>query len=376
VGSLDVPGRARESGVGLEETARIERYRFLEEAAKECGAQAIALGHTRDDQVETILHRILRGAGLRGLTGMQFRRGKFIRPLLDCGRRELIEYLRERRISYIIDRSNQDNRFYRNRIRNKLLPYLRRYFNPSVDEALLRLGAGALEGWQLLEDPIKKMVPEPQPDGTVVLPLSDLETSTDFEIYLMIDLVLRERFDIYQDVERKHFDAAKRLIRSAQSGKKVQFPHKVIILKEQQRVVMMVERADPIKPQAIVIPSQGRYELAPWNLTLEVETLDGPGIEHESSESKAVLAKVSFPIRARPRQKGDRLIPFGMRGHKKLSDLFIDKKTPLTARDRFPVFEDSDGIFWVPGLVAAERTRISGRTRRAVRIALTEGVDE
>jgi tRNA(Ile)-lysidine synthetase-like protein len=148
------------------------------------------------------------------------------------------------------------------------------------------------------------------------------------------------------------------------------------MLKEQQQIVMMVERSDPIKPRAIVIPGPGRYELTPWNLTLEVEIMDGPGIEHEWSGSTAVLAKIAFPIHARSRRRGDRLVPFGMSGHKKLSDLFIDNKTPLTKRDLLPVFEDSDGIFWVPGLVSAERTRISGRTRRAVRLVLSKGLDE
>jgi tRNA(Ile)-lysidine synthase len=374
LGSKDVPRKARMGRLGLEEAARNERYRFLEKTAKEYGAGAVALGHTRDDQVETVLHRILRGTGWRGLIGMQPRRGIFIRPLLDCGRRELIMYLRSRRISYVIDSSNKDNRFYRNRIRNRLLPYLRKDFNPAVDEALLRLRAGALEGWHLLEAPISARIPKLRRDGTVIIPLRELEGSSDFEIYLMIDLILRERFGIFQDIERTHFDAAKRLIRSAQSGRRLRFPHDVILLKEQRNLAVMVERAESSATGMIVVPGPGRYELPQWNLSLEVETVTGSGIEHRWSDLEVFLAKVRFPIRARSRREGDRVAPFGMRGRKKLSDLYIDRKTPLRMRDRYPVFEDADGILWVPGLVTDERTRITGRTRRAVRLEVSESV--
>ncbi len=372
VGSKNVPRKARADRVGLEETARNERYRFLEETAREYGAGAVALGHTRDDQVETVLHRVLRGTGWRGLTGMQPRRGIFIRPLLDCGRQELIAYLRGRGISYVIDSSNRDNRYYRNRIRNRLLPYLRKNFNPAVDDALLRLRAGALEGWHLLEGSVSGRIPKRRRDGTVIIPLRELEGTSDFEIYLMIDLILRERFGIFQDMERTHFDAAKRLIRSAQSGRKLRFPHNVILLKEQRNLVIMVERAESKAAGLIVVPGPGKYELPPWNLSLEIETVRGPSIEHRWSDLEVFLAKVHFPIHARSRKEGDRIVPFGMRGRKKLSDLFIDRKRPLRMRDRYPVFEDADGIFWVPGLVTDERTRISGRTRRAVRLKVSE----
>lgn len=376
IGSTDIPRKARSERLGLEETARNERHRFLEETARKYGAEAVALGHTRDDQVETVLHRILRGTGWRGLTGMQPKRGIFIRPLLDCGRQELIQYLRKRRIPYFIDSSNRDNSFYRNRIRNKLLPYLRREFNPAVDEALLRLRAGALEGWKRLEEPVTGRIPELRGDGTVSIPLRELERSGDFEIYLLIDLVLRERFGIFQDMERIHFDAAKRLIRSAQSGRRLRFPHGVILLKEQRNLVIMVEQIEYRESGMIVVPGPGRYELPQWNLSLEVEAVKAQDAELRWSDLEVFLAKVRFPIHVRSRREGDRIVPFGMRGRKKLSDLHIDRKTPLRKRDRYPVFEDADGIFWVPGLATAERTRITGRARRAVHLALSELLDK
>jgi tRNA(Ile)-lysidine synthase len=148
LGSGSVPAEARRMKKGIEETARLLRYRFLEETAIVWKADAVALGHTRDDQAETILHHLIRGSGWRGLRGMPPRRGLFVRPLLACGRAELRALLKNHRVRYAIDRSNLDDAYFRNRLRNRLIPYLRRNFNPSMPEALLRLSENLSEGWE------------------------------------------------------------------------------------------------------------------------------------------------------------------------------------------------------------------------------------
>ena len=149
-GSGDVPARSKASAQGIEESARNMRYAFLESAARQWGAASVALGHNRDDQVETILHHMIRGSGWRGLAGMPVRRGIFIRPVLACGRDELKTYLRAMRVRYAADPSNRDNVFLRNRIRNRLVPMLRKDFNPSIDDSIIRIGENILEGWQAL----------------------------------------------------------------------------------------------------------------------------------------------------------------------------------------------------------------------------------
>jgi tRNA(Ile)-lysidine synthase len=370
VGSADVPSEARKRKIGLEEAARLLRYRFLGTAAGDRGDRLVALGHTRDDQIETILHRILRGTGWRGLMGIPAKRGPFVRPLLDCARTELIELLRSRKIPYMMDESNRDDTYYRNRIRIRLLPYLRRNFNPAVDESILRLHESLEEGWRLLEEPVLGRIPDLGPDGTVALSLNRLAELSDFEIYMTIDLVLRERFHLFQDFEKKHFDAVKRLARSSQSGRSIRFPHGVWIMKEQGELV--VSREEPLGRFAgeVVVPEPGTYALPFWGLTLEVERV-GRTIENAWNEREAHLASIRFPIRIRSRMPGDRLVPFGMKGRKKLSDLFIDRKIPLRARDRYPVFEDEQGPFWVPGVVTGERTRITPRTRHVLRLRLS-----
>ncbi len=144
------PGRGR----GIEATARRARYAALEEIAGRVGARFVVTAHTADDQAETILHRILRGTGPRGLSGMSRARrlgtATLLRPLLGTRRAELVAYLRDRQQRFRTDASNRDSRFTRNRIRNELLPFLAAHYNPTIVDALLRLGELAGESQALI----------------------------------------------------------------------------------------------------------------------------------------------------------------------------------------------------------------------------------
>jgi tRNA(Ile)-lysidine synthase len=137
-GQADVRGRARREGGGLEEAARLERYAFLRSVKKALGASTIAVAHTRDDQAETFLLRLLRGAGSRGLGAMRLRSGDLFRPLLDVSRDQVLDHLRRRGLPWREDPSNTDPSFVRNRVRHELLPYLEARFNPRVRAALAR----------------------------------------------------------------------------------------------------------------------------------------------------------------------------------------------------------------------------------------------
>jgi len=373
-GSGDVPAEARKRKKGLEEMARLLRYRFLEGSSQNWNADAVALGHTRDDQIETILHHIVRGTGWRGMTGIPVRRGTFIRPLLSCTRKELTDFLRKRQIRYAIDESNRDNRLLRNRIRNRLLPYLRKNFNPSIDESLIRLQENLAEGWGVLELSLHKVVPRKEEGEVVNIPLKRLSGLSDFQIYLLIDLILREQFGVTQDMEKVHFDSAKRLIRSSQSGRRVRFPHGITIHREQTaiRLTRGGKRQHPHgQPEDIILPGPGTYWLPIRNLSITIETIECRGTRIRSNEREAYFSSLHFPIRVRNRKPGDRIVPLGMKGRKKLSDLFIDRKVSLHRRGQVPIFEDVNGIFWIPGVAIDERTRIRSQTRKVTHIKLS-----
>jgi tRNA(Ile)-lysidine synthase len=135
----DVPALAKERAMGLEETAREVRYDVFDRLARGQSYDRVALGHHADDQVETILFRLIRGTGPSGLTGMPIKRGRIIRPLLDLTRVEIMDYLRTNSLSWCEDASNRSIRFKRNWIRHRLLPEIRKHLNPRADSAILAL---------------------------------------------------------------------------------------------------------------------------------------------------------------------------------------------------------------------------------------------
>lgn len=147
----------RASSGNLEERARDVRYKYFREVAREVGASAIALGHTQDDQVETVLLRLMRGSGLTGLVAMQPRQGQLVRPLLNLSRAEVRAYAHERGIPHRLDASNRDLRFARNRVRHLLLPMLERYFNQQIKETLARSAELVTEDEHFLQELTEKM---------------------------------------------------------------------------------------------------------------------------------------------------------------------------------------------------------------------------
>ncbi len=153
---LDISQAARETGQGIEETARQQRYEFFRRVAEAQGASYVAVAHTADDQVETVLHHLVRGTGLSGLQGMPASRSlsadvTLIRPLLHTTRAAVIDYLAGLNQPFRVDESNSDEQFTRNRIRQTLLPRLREEFNPQVDRALLRLSQQAVEVQEMID---------------------------------------------------------------------------------------------------------------------------------------------------------------------------------------------------------------------------------
>ncbi len=368
-GSADVPAESRRLRTGMEESARVLRHRFLEECAASWNASAVALGHTRDDQIETILQNIIRGSGFRGLAGMPSRRGVFIRPLLGCGRDELRMFLRRGGVRYAIDPSNRDTAMLRNRVRRVLLPLLRGRFNPAIDAALLRLADNLAEVRDAIEKPVRAVIPRAEERGGVRVPLGKIGRLDDFGLYLLVDVVLRERLGVASDVEKKHYDAVKRLARTGRSGRRLSLPHGAEVVREQRDLLFRRAARRETRPAA-VIGGTGRHLLPAWNLSVTVEKAR-PGTALRAGPRRAAFSSLRFPIVVRPRRPGDRMTPFGMRGSKKLSDLMIDRKIPCSRRDALPVFEDENGPFWVPGVATDERTRVAAGSGEAIRIKLS-----
>jgi tRNA(Ile)-lysidine synthase len=310
------------SSSSWQDVARRLRLAALEAHARAIGAQKIALGHQADDQEETILFRILRGTGVRGLAGIPYRRGMLVRPLLDLGRAQILTYLRRRSIPFVEDPSNRDARFARARLRHQILPALRAE-NPRLGEALRALGADAA---RLTSG---AAVPEAAQDGP---PLS-----------------------------RRAAAVVERLRRARGGTRRVDVAGAEVEISYGQvswRPGRAAAPAEPL-PAALTILAPGDYG---WAGGAWVAIREGEPVEGAASFDAELLSR---PLRLRPPRPGDRMRPRGGRGSRKLSDLLIDAKVARPLRRLLPVLTTvDDEILFVPGLRPAELARPRAATRR------------
>ena len=402
----DVPAAQKRLGGSLEEAARRERYAFLEEVAEKVSAKKIALGHTADDQVETILQHILKGTGLRGLRGMLSRRplrpgsGLFvIRPLLGIWHQEIEEFLGEQCITFRRDRTNVERSFLRNRLRHELLPLLEADYNKGIKEALLRLGQGA----QLAYDFLTQKVLEVEEKGLICRTSNVGHRTSDVDISLLLDLhpavaseFIREvagRLSVKQkpvrasaglgsklrDFSITHFKEIMRLARG-ETGKVMHLPGGVRVVKEYGQLRFEAaetgesERADFAEVEELIrVP--GRTEIADFGLEFEVEATRKEDFEdflkRKSRWQEAVdMACVSVPLRVRYRRSGDRFWPLGARGEKKLKEFFINQKVPRRLRDRIPLVVSGERVVWVVGYRIDERVKVTETTQDILSVSV------
>lgn len=392
-GSGDVAAFAAENRLSVEEAARKLRYSFLFQQARAHAAQAVAVGHTADDQVETVLMHFVRGAGLSGLKGMLPRtilvefdpEIPLVRPILDLWRADTEAYCREHGLAFLTDASNADPAYFRNRLRLSLIPELEGY-NSRFKEALLR-SSQALQGdfdliSGLVETAWSRAVIETGP-GFVAF---DRAALTGLTLPLRRALIRRAAFTLHPGLRDVDFEALERA--SSLPPTSVDIAGGLHLFNEGGRVYLAAPDADLPGgdwPQVTGDPSQvweweekGRLELAD-GLTLkgEIRELAGdrsftpgdlpddshdfiPGDEGWVAEKGFSAWLATDPtgegLRVRTPRRGDRIEPRGMPGKTvKLSDLFINHKIPRRLRARWPVVCVGDEIAWVPGLRVSER---------------------
>jgi len=345
--AVDVRGGGRPAG--LQEAARRVRLEALARHAAARGCRRVALGHQADDQEETVLFRIVRGTGLRGLSGIPYLRDPFARPLLDVTRLQILAYLRRRSLPFARDPSNEDLRFARARLRKLVLPVLRRE-NPRLGEALRRLAAEASR-------PAGESVP-----GMAAVQAAGIHVSGRLQSALA----------------RAAAEGGTRTF-DARGGHRLTVGYGTLSVTEPKLGPARRARTAPAKPGAkeVTIAQPGRFVFEGGT---EVEVREvvpagagppapppGPGDPNWAWFDGEALA---WPLTLRARRAGDRMRPRGGRGSRKLSDLLIDAKIPRAERDHQPVVTSADGeVLYVPRLRPSQAGAPTKITRRLVAIA-------
>jgi len=416
----DVRGRADALGISLEDAGRRARYELFDRVVTELGADAVATGHTRDDQAETFLLRLIRGAGPRGLSGIHPKVGLpaeaqevralglltetpkarrwVIRPLLDIRRDELRRYLASLGQAFCEDESNGDVSIPRNRVRHTLLPLLAREFSPGIVDVLAREAAIARDDENWLQTEAIDLLDSIVLDGSGrhhrgpqgLQPVTHASASETVELNARalcalhpavrtrvarqaLAILAADRFVGYEDAERL-VSLAKESAES-DTGGSVSLPAQHACRRGQ---VIVLSRK-PFAPFAnsfqvsLSIPGEVVLEREGWAVSATGDTQAGqsPGtLNLECPQfSVAVRAdRLTSPLTVRSRRPGDRVRPAGMGGQaKKLQDVFVDRKIPRHQRDFLPLVVDSaDTIVWVVGESVTEDFRVTGPSQGVI----------
>lgn len=394
----DVAARARESSTTIEETGRRLRYEFFERVALSTGSTLIGLGHQADDNAETVLHRIIRGTGLKGLAGIPavrpIRPGsdiRIVRPFIDVRRAEIESMCAEAGLAYRTDHSNTTNEFTRGLIRNRILPELRETVNPNVSQALLRLARQARRAQEHLDAAAARAYASlviSEATGEVVLPIPAFLTKDDAIQAEIVRLAICRAFGSDVDVGFSHTEAVLELARDSASGKQLHVPGPVVVQRAYERLVFRPlgrtrDAGAGVEFAARVhIACPGRAHLPGLGMSLTVEVCDVTLGMLETVRSKDNCFEewldydaVRPPLLVRARCDGDRFRPLGAGGSKSLSDFFIDHKAAPEQRDQACLLCDQTGPIWVMPMRIEERVKIGPQTRRALHLTLSPSAE-
>lgn len=335
--------------VSVEMAARELRYNWFEQLRKDIGAVGICVAHHRDDSVETALLNMIRGTGLRGLTGIQPRNGYVLRPLLCVSRDEIEHFLAKRGQKYVIDSTNLETDVKRNKVRLQVLPLLRT-LNPAVSDNIQRMVENVAEAQIVLDsllDNFKKHN---------TLELSELEKYGSSE------------YVIYEWLKNYGFNGTQaRQVLEAETGKIMSSSQGYDVLKDRERLI--IERTlKPFNPMRI--PEEGMYVLDE-KMRLSLRKC-AAYVSKKPFVATFDAQKVVFPLTVRRVEEGDWMIPFGMRGRKLLSDLMTDRKmTVFEKRRQLVVVDAQDVIVWAVGLRIADSVAVAETTQSVLELILT-----
>ncbi|RMF71397.1 MAG: tRNA lysidine(34) synthetase TilS [Planctomycetota bacterium] len=386
----DLAAEASSAAGVNEETARIRRYEFFERVALQIGSDIIAVAHHADDDAETVLHRICRGTGLRGLAGMRETRPirpgsttRLVRPLLRVRRCEIERLCAEQRIAYRTDATNLTSRYTRGRLRNLVLPMLREQVNPNVTEALLRLAEQARWLGTYLEDAAERtfesLVVQESP-ACVVLNTRALLSKPRIIQAEIIRSAKSRVLGVERDLSFSHTDSVLKLAAEGETGKELHLPGSLVVRKVYDRLEFRPlsdgDATPELFPVFINCPGSTDLPVLGMRLTAEIHEVDGEAARNvpngqRRNEEWLDVQRLKLPLYVRARRDGDRFWPLGAPGTKSLGDFLSDAKIDPALRSRMGVVCDQAGPVWVMPLRIDERVKLRPTTRRALRLVLT-----
>ncbi|MCE5194249.1 MAG: tRNA lysidine(34) synthetase TilS [Nitrospiraceae bacterium] len=368
VESVDVISYAKKASLNKQEAARELRYKTFEEIAYKIGASKITLAHNADDQTETFFMRILRGSGLKGLTGIPPVRGKIIRPLIEIAREEIEIFLEASSQSYAVDSSNLKKDYLRNWFRLSIMSEFKKK-NPELIKTVSRMCNIFREEDRYLEiittKTLMRLITR-KTDDMIELFLVPLETTDKAILYRIIRRAI-DSVKGLRGISFIHVEDIIDLIKNGRSGDRINLPKGIRVIKGYSTLILTSKLPEKIGQYTLNLP--GELLIKEANLliraafTEDKETLD-------KSTMLFDVDKIKSPLIVRSRKEGDFFYPAGFGRKKKLQDFFVDERIPRDERDTIPIVLSDKDIIWVAGYRADERFKITSNTKEALLLEL------
>lgn len=340
VRKINITSLGKEKGLSLEEAGREARYSFYKEVLEKSNSNKIALAHNKDDQIETFMFRLTRGTGLSGLEGIVTKRDRYIRPISEIYKSEIVNYLDENNISYCIDSTNLENEFTRNSIRIDLIPFIEKRYNPKFKDKIFSL----IEEIRDINIFIEKEIEQFSYDETI-----NIESILKFPKSIRGKILSKYLYKYGLEVNRKKISLIESILEKGGS-QEISLDSQYILKKEYN--ILKIQKINLIKNNieevTFTIPNKIKY----GDYIIEAEYVERG---EQNKNCFYTNLKLGDTLIVRGRKDGDKIIPTGMKGEKKLKEIFINEKIGKEKRDSIPLIVHNDNIVWIAGVRGNEK---------------------
>lgn len=377
--AINIGEYSKNAGISTEEAGREARYNEFKALAGKTGASKIAVAHNKNDQAETVLMRIIRGAGLEGLRGMDFKRGIIIRPLLDVERGEIEEYCRRNFLDFRTDSSNLENVYTRNKLRLDLIPFINNLFDTNITESIFKMSSILKDDNDLIDSMVSTYFAQTikgKAGSEVNLDLRLLNSYHPAIRRRIIRFAIEEIKGDLKGIQYIHIEDSVNLALSGKTGSKIHLPGNIRVLRSYGTLKIFLE-SKKVRQAAFdkTINIPGKTLIESENKLVEAEVYE----RHlnyiptaDSFESEFVkyfdYEKLNSGINIRTRREGDVFKPCNSIGTKKLKEYFIDKKIPRENRDLIALVVKGNEVVWVIGYKISDKFKVTENTKKVLKL--------
>ena len=386
VSEQDVGTIARESHLSIEEAGRKLRYEFLFDLAEKEGAQAVLVAHNADDQVETILMHLLRGSGLTGLRGMDQRQEMnewseslpLVRPLLSMPRTEILEYCVQRGLKPVIDKTNEDTLYYRNRIRKELVPILASY-NPQVKERLIKMADVVQIEDDYLQQVVRAAIETSLTEKNERHIVFSLEKTADLHPAVLRRMILSMIHQLKPEtpnISNEIITRGARFLQQEPPGERIDLVADLELFKYMKKYAVLCDRKDPLDdlwPQikGILSLKEIRQKEIRLNGQWKLFPSEDTEINRDDPWCCWLDGELVTDLTLEPFKPGDKFTPCGMNGKSiKLGDYWTNEGLPVRARAGWPLIRSGGEIVWIPGFRISETYKVTESTRKILTLEI------